>query len=121
MRLERRSYSVPGPNFILHIDGYDKLKPFGLCISGCIDGFSRKIIWLNVYNTKYNPRIIGGYFLEAVREYGGCPRVVRGDFGTENGHVRDFQEKMTFPRKVPGSAPVYFMYENGKYEPEELK
>ena len=90
-RLERRSYSVPGPNFIWHIDGYDKLKPFGLCISGCIDGFSRKIIWLNVYNTNNNPRIIGGYFLEAVREHGGCPRVVRGDFGTENGHVRDFQ------------------------------
>lgn len=22
---------------------------------------------------------------------GGCPRVVRGDCGTENGHVRDFQ------------------------------
>ena len=47
-RLERRSYAVPGPNFIWHIDGYDKHKPFGLCIRGCTEGFSRKIIWLNV-------------------------------------------------------------------------
>ena len=41
-RLERRTYTVPRPNFIWHIDGYNKLNTFGLCISGCIDGFSRK-------------------------------------------------------------------------------
>lgn len=29
--------------------------------------------------------------MEAVERLGGCPRVVRGDLGTENGHVRDFQ------------------------------
>ena len=90
-RLERRTYNVPGPNYIWHIDGYDKLKPFGLCISGCIDGFSRKVLWLNIYKTNNNPNIIGGYYLEAVKEYGGCARIVRGDFGTENGLVRDFQ------------------------------
>ena len=27
-----------GPNYIWHIDGYDKLSPFGLTIHGCIDG-----------------------------------------------------------------------------------
>ena len=27
--------------------------------------------------------IIGGYFLESVKEFGGCPCVVRGDYGTE--------------------------------------
>ena len=32
------------PKFIWHIDG--------LCINGCICGFSRKIIWLNVYQKK---------------------------------------------------------------------
>ena len=31
-KLKRRSYSAKGPNFIWHLDGYDKLKPFGLCI-----------------------------------------------------------------------------------------
>ena len=89
--LRRRSYYAKGPNYIWHVDGYDKLKPYGLCISGCIDGFSRKIVYLNVYHTNNNPRVIGGYFLQSVKECGGCPHIVRGDFGTENGHVQDFQ------------------------------
>ena len=90
-RLRRRNYFAGGPNFIWHLDGYDKLKPYGLCISGCIDGFSRKIIWMNVYRTNNNPKIIGGYFLEAVKLVGGCPKFVRGDYGTENKLVGDFQ------------------------------
>jgi len=103
-RLVRRAYFAQGPNFIWHIDGYDKVKPYGLCISGCIDGYSRKIIWLNVYNTNNNPRIIGGYFLEAVKESGGCPRIVRGDCGTENGIVRDFQR--FFQHNSSGNAYI---------------
>ena len=95
-RLRRRAYFARGPNFIWHLDGYDKLKPFGLCINGCICGFSRNIIWLNVYNTNNNPKVIGGYFLEVVKECGGCPCIIRADYGTENGHVRDFQ---TFLRR----------------------
>ena len=39
-RLKRRCYHNPGPNQTWHIDGYDKLKPFGLPIHGAIDGFS---------------------------------------------------------------------------------
>lgn len=29
---------VQGPNFVWHLDGYDKLKPYGFAIHGCIDG-----------------------------------------------------------------------------------
>ncbi|XP_073798490.1 uncharacterized protein [Danio rerio] len=90
-RLRRRNYFAKGPNFIWHLDSYDKLKPYGVCINGCIDGFSRKIIWLNAYTTSSDPKLIGAYYMEAVERLGGCPRVVRGDLGTENGHVRDFQ------------------------------
>ena len=43
-RLQRRVYVNPGPNYCWHIDGYDKLKPYGLPIHACIDGFSRKIL-----------------------------------------------------------------------------
>ena len=42
-RLRRRKYSNPGPNFAWHIDGYDKLKPWGFPIHGAIDGFSRRM------------------------------------------------------------------------------
>lgn len=89
--LRRRNYFARGPNFIWHLDSYDKLKPYGICVNGCIDGYSRKIVWLNAYRTSSDPKLIGGYYLTAVKRLGGCPRVVRGDLGTENGHVRGFQ------------------------------
>ena len=38
-RLRRRQYYVRGPDYIWHIDGYDKLKPFRFCIHGAIDGY----------------------------------------------------------------------------------
>ncbi|KAK0134211.1 hypothetical protein N1851_030223 [Merluccius polli] len=89
MRRSRRL--IRRPNYIWHADSYDKLKPYGICINGCIDGFSRKIIWLKAAHTSSNPRVIGGYFLEAVEQFGGCPRIVRTDLGTENVVVRDIQ------------------------------
>jgi hypothetical protein len=36
--LKRRCYRNPGPNFCIHIDGYDKIKPYGFAIHGAIDG-----------------------------------------------------------------------------------
>ena len=41
-----------------HIHGYDKLKPFGFPIHGAIDGFSRKILWLNICPSNNEPYII---------------------------------------------------------------
>lgn len=67
-----------------HVDGYDKLKPYGLPNHGCIDGYSRKIIWLRAVHSNNNPEVIARLFLNAVREIGGCPEKVRSDCGTEN-------------------------------------
>ena len=94
-RLKRREYGAKGPDFAWHLDSYDKLKRYGLCINGCIDGFSRHIVWLKVYKTSSNPRVIAGYYIEAVHERGGCPSIVRGDMGTENGHVAQMQQFLT--------------------------
>lgn len=90
-RLVRRRYSGRGPNFVWHFDAMDKLKPYGIGISGCIDGFSRKIIWLEANSTTNDPEYIGGFFLNAVERLGGCPTLIRSDNGTENGHVGAFQ------------------------------
>ena len=35
-RLKRRKFVSPGPNFSWHVDGYDKLKPYGFPIHGAI-------------------------------------------------------------------------------------
>ena len=39
-RLKWRQYITKGPNHLWHIDGYDKLKPFGFCFHGTINRFS---------------------------------------------------------------------------------
>ena len=87
-RLQRRVYRGRGPNYMWHIDSYDKLKHYGICINGCIDGFSRQIVWLEAYTTSSNPTVIAGYYMHAVRERRRCPRRVRADFGTENSVVQ---------------------------------
>lgn len=88
-RLHRRQYHASGPNFLWHMDGYDKLKPYGLCVHGCIDGYSRHIIWLTVGHTNNDPRVISKYFMKAVTDLGGIPARLRSDMGTENGTVAD--------------------------------
>ena len=40
--LTRYTYFSTGPNQTWHIDGYDKLKPFGFAIHGAIDGYIQK-------------------------------------------------------------------------------
>jgi hypothetical protein len=92
-RLLRRQYSCPGPDFIWHIDGYDKIKPFGFAIHGAVDGFSRKIIWLELGPSNNDPKIIARYFLNSVKESGACrvPAVIRSDLGTENTIIRQLQ------------------------------
>ncbi|XP_035996634.1 uncharacterized protein LOC118564068 [Fundulus heteroclitus] len=90
-RLRRRQYISRGPNALWHMDSYDKLKPFGIAINGCIDGFSRHIMWMEAYYTNSDPKVIADYFINTVNRIGGCPQQVRADPGTENGHVREMQ------------------------------
>ena len=42
-QIHRRSYSVPSPNSLWHIDGNHKLVKWQLVIHGGIDGYSRLI------------------------------------------------------------------------------
>ena len=72
-RLHRRMYLSPGANFCWHIDGYDKLNPFGFSIHECVDAFSRRIIWLEVHRSNKNPQLIARYFLRSVKGAHACP------------------------------------------------
>ena len=90
-RLRRRQYKAKGPNFLWHVDEYDKLKPFGFCIHGCLDGFSPRIMWLEVATTNNVSRLVANYFLDTVRQIGGAPSIVRADYGIENVKVAGIQ------------------------------
>ena len=67
-RLRRRQYVSIGPNFCWHADGYDKLKPYGFPIHGCVDGFSRKILWIKVSQTNSDPVVPAYLYIETVKQ-----------------------------------------------------
>ena len=69
-RLHRRKYTSPGPNFVWNIDGHDKLKLYGFSILGSIDGFSRRVLWLEVSTYNKMPEIIAKCYLDAVKRNG---------------------------------------------------
>ena len=76
-RLKRRVYTSNGPNECWHVDGYDKLKPFGFPIHVAIDGYSRRVLWLKVRRSNNNPIVIANHYLECVKELGGFPCLLR--------------------------------------------
>lgn len=93
-RLRRRIYENKGPSYLWHFDSYDKLKPYGLCINGCIDGYSRYIIWLNAGLTSSDPKVIAGYYIQCVQELKAVPLTMRCDAGTENVVIKRIQQDL---------------------------
>ena len=89
--LQHQQYKSRGPNALWCMDSYDKLKPYGTAINGCIDGFSHHIMWMEAYNTNSDPNVIADYFINTVTHIGGCPQWLQSDPGTENGHGREMQ------------------------------
>ena len=83
-RLYRRVYNSRGPIYGWHIDGYDKIKPYGFAIHGAIDGYSRKILWLKVLASNNNPKMIGTLYLNYVSQSKVTSRLVRSNRGSEN-------------------------------------
>lgn len=47
-RLKRRVHHNKGPNYLLHVDGYDKLKRFGFAIHGCVCGYIHVCVAVSV-------------------------------------------------------------------------
>lgn len=50
-----------------YIDGFDKLKFYGFVIYGVIDGFLKRILWLEVVLLNSDFVVIGFYFLNSVK------------------------------------------------------
>jgi len=79
----RLKYSVRGPNCLWHMDGNLKLKDYGFVLHGCIDGYSRRIIYLEV-NTNNCASTVLNAFLTGIRRLNMVPERIRADKGREN-------------------------------------
>ena len=109
-RLKRRRYVSKGPSYLWHMDGYDKLKPFGFCVHGCIDGFSRRIMWLEVSSTNNDPAVVAQYYVDCVKQLRGTARAVRADCGTENVNVAAIQRFLRSQHNDDMAGVASFMY-----------
>jgi hypothetical protein len=109
-RLRRREYRVKGPNYLWHIDGWDKLKAYGLCVHGCIDGFSRRILWIKVAATNHDPFVICSYFANFCKTVHGIPHKIRADCGTENVNVEMMQPVLRTLYSTNGQEEACFLY-----------
>ena len=84
----RRIYNVQSPNHLWHIDSNHKLISQRFVIHGCIDGFSRLVIYLHCCSNNRADTVLQ-YFQRGVQEFG-LPSRVRGDHDVENLDVARF-------------------------------
>ena len=81
-----------GVEFIKHLDQitfgtfdeFDKVKPYGFSIHGCIDGYSRIIIWLEVSASNKCPDLIAYYYIKASKNLNGILKIIKPDNGTDH-------------------------------------
>lgn len=111
-RIERRVYSVPGPNFLWHHDGQHGMSRafdgtdqvtlltllrtglirWGIVIHGFIDGYSRLITCMKAHDNNRALTVLE-LFKTGIERYG-VPSRVRGDHGVENLQVAALMEEI---------------------------
>ncbi|KAF8583667.1 hypothetical protein K439DRAFT_1661145 [Ramaria rubella] len=82
--LKCKRFWAAGVDDIWAIDQHDKWKHFHLWLHTGVEPYSGKILWLRVWWTNKNPKLILHYYLEAVQELGAMPLVTQSDPGSEN-------------------------------------
>ena len=86
------NFTSEGPLWVVSLDGHDKLcgfqnSTFPLGVYGCIDTFSRKVLFLNVCYSISNPLLIGRMYLKYLFDTEMLPVNLRMDRGTETGKL----------------------------------
>lgn len=71
-KYRRRQYIASGVNENWMIDQHDKfLKYGGIALHVAVEPYAGYVIWAKAWHTNSNPRVVAGWYLEAVRKLGG--------------------------------------------------
>ena len=103
--ISRRSYWVPGPNSLWHIDGHHSLIRWRFVIHGSVDGYSRMITYLHC-STNNRAATVFDLFRQATAKFG-TPSRVRSDRGGENVFVCHYMVSLRGPGRgshIAGSS-----------------
>ena len=85
--VSRQTYFMPWANSLWYLDGHHALIRWKFVIHCCIDGKSRKIVYLNC-SANNKAETVHNFFLISV-EYHGWPSRIRVDYEVENTLVCD--------------------------------
>ena len=86
----KRHFTAKWVNWVCSLDGHDKLMGyrnsiFPLAVYGCIDTASCNLLWLRVWVTNSNPKVVGRWYLEYLYDIKVMPSILRLDKVTETG------------------------------------
>ena len=107
----RLSYSQ-GTNWVWHLDGYDKLKPYGFEIHGCIDGYSRPVLWLSILQSNKDPTEMCNPYFHYLLIAKRVPQKVVVEWGTENVNIAVSQRFLR--RNYSDNSTRYQSFQFGK-------
>lgn len=87
---KKGNFTTRGSNWVHSLDGHDKLmgyqnSTFSLAVYGCMDTASRKLLWLKVWVSNHDPKLIGRWYLEHLYGTKIISAMLRVDKGTETG------------------------------------
>lgn len=87
---QKGNFTTRGSNWVHSLDGHDKLmgyqnSTFPLAIYGCLDTASRKLLWLRVWTSNCDPKVIGRWYFDYLYETRVMAAMLRVDRGTETG------------------------------------
>ncbi|KZO98644.1 hypothetical protein CALVIDRAFT_544800 [Calocera viscosa TUFC12733] len=86
-QLKRKIFWAAGLWHLIAFDQHDKWKRFNLWLHIGLEPFSGTILWLKIWWTNKNPRLVFSYYLAMARRYGGIPLLTQSDRGSENNGI----------------------------------
>ena len=87
---KKKPFVSGGADCVLSLDGHDKLMgfhswTFPVAIYGALDTFSRKLLYIFVWESNSDPNIVGQRYIKPLYESERMPVYIRIDRGTETG------------------------------------